>query len=313
MIETFAKEFMEKLKHEKGFSKHTLRAYQHDLAQFDKFLTDEKCKDLKHINHLLLRKFLATLRFEKNSKRTMARKLASLRSFFKFLNQEGELVSNPFEILRTPKQEKKLPHFLSIKDAEDLLKKPAKPSQAPGMTPNDIKLMGLRDMAILETLYSTGIRVSELVGLNEEDVDFYGGMIKVQGKGKKERLAPIGSYAIKAIKEYVNSSQEHRRDGKKKKRLNRNAPLFLNKYGDRLSSRSVARSLDKYLKMTGINLLTSPHTFRHSFATHMLDKGADLRSVQELLGHSNLSTTQIYTHVTTERLKQVYDKTHPRA
>jgi site-specific recombinase XerD len=243
----------------------------------------------------------------------MARKLASLRSFFKFLNQEGELVSNPFEILRTPKQEKKLPHFLSIKDAEDLLKKPAKPSQAPGMTPNDIKLMGLRDMAILETLYSTGIRVSELVGLNEEDVDFYGGMIKVQGKGKKERLAPIGSYAIKAIKEYVNSSQEHRRDGKKKKRLNRNAPLFLNKYGDRLSSRSVARSLDKYLKMTGINLLTSPHTFRHSFATHMLDKGADLRSVQELLGHSNLSTTQIYTHVTTERLKQVYDKTHPRA
>ncbi len=313
MIETFAKEFMEKLKHEKGFSRHTLRAYQHDLAQFDKFLTDEKCKDLKHINHLLLRKFLATLRFEKNSKRTMARKLASLRSFFKFLNQEGELVSNPFEVLRIPKQEKKLPHFLSIKDAEDLLKKPAKPSQAPGMTPNDIKLMGLRDMAILETLYSTGIRVSELVGLNEEDVDFYGGMIKVQGKGKKERLAPIGSYAIKAIKEYVNSSSEHRRAGKKKKSLNRNAPLFLNKYGSRLSSRSVARSLDKYLKVAGINLLTSPHTFRHSFATHMLDKGANLRSVQELLGHSNLSTTQIYTHVTTERLKQVYDKSHPRA
>jgi tyrosine recombinase XerC len=302
MIETFAKEFMEKLKHEKGFSKHTLRAYQHDLAQFDKFLTDEKCKDLKHINHLLLRKFLATLRFEKNSKRTMARKLASLRSFFKFLNQEGELVSNPFEILRTPKQEKKLPHFLSISEVDTLLK-----------TPDESKIFGLRDRAILETLYSTGIRVSELVGLNEEDVDFYGGMIKVQGKGKKERLAPIGSYAIKAIKEYVNSSQEHRRAGKKKKSLNRNAPLFLNKYGSRLSSRSVARSLDKYLKMAGINLLTSPHTFRHSFATHMLDKGANLRSVQELLGHSNLSTTQIYTHVTTERLKQVYDKSHPRA
>ncbi|MFQ5715297.1 MAG: tyrosine recombinase XerC [Candidatus Scalinduaceae bacterium] len=302
MIEAFVKKFIEKLKHEKGFSKHTLRAYQHDLAQFNKFLTDEKCKDLKHINHLLLRKFLATLRFEKNSKRTMARKLASLRSFSKFLNQEGVLELNPFEVLRTPKQEKKLPHFLSISDVDKLLK-----------TPDESKIFGLRDRAILETLYSTGIRVSELVGLNEEDVDFYGGMIKVQGKGKKERLAPIGSYAIKAVKEYVNSTSEHRRAGKKKKSLNRNAPLFLNKYDGRLSSRSVARLLDKYLKMTGINLLTSPHTFRHSFATHMLDKGANLRSVQELLGHSNLSTTQIYTHVTTERLKQVYDKTHPRA
>ena len=302
MIETLVKEFMEKLKHEKGFSKHTLRAYDNDLAQFDSFLKDEKCKNLKRINHLLLRKFLANLRSRNYSRTTIARKLASLRSFFKFLNQEGELVSNPFEILRTPKQTKKLPHFLSISDVDKLLK-----------TPDESEIFGLRDRAILETLYSTGIRVSELVGLNEEDVDFYGGMIKVQGKGKKERLAPIGSYAIKAIKEYINSSQEHRRAGKKKKSLNRNAPLFLNKYGSRLSSRSVARSLDKYLKMTGINLLTSPHTFRHSFATHMLDKGADLRSVQELLGHSNLSTTQIYTHVTTERLKQVYDKSHPRA
>ncbi len=302
MIETFAKEFMEKLKHEKGFSKHTLRAYYNDLAQFDSFLKDEKCKNLKRINHLLLRKFLAILRSRNYSRTTIARKLASLRSFFKFLNQEGELVSNPFEVLRTPKQTKKLPHFLSKIEVVTLLKKT-----------DESEIFGLRDRSILEKLYSTGIRVSELVGLNEEDVDFYGGMIKVQGKGKKERLAPIGSYAIKAIKEYVNSSQEHRRAGKKKKSLNRNAPLFLNKYGSRLSSRSVARLLDKYLKITGINLLTSPHTFRHSFATHMLDKGADLRSVQELLGHSNLSTTQIYTHITTERLKQVYDKTHPRA
>ncbi len=302
MIETFAKEFMEKLKHEKGFSKHTLRAYHNDLAQFDSFLKDEKCKNLKRINHLLLRKFLAILRSRNYSRTTIARKLASLRSFFKFLNQDGVLELNPFEILRTPKQEKKLPHFLSISDVDTLLK-----------TPDESDIFGLRDRAILETLYSTGIRVSELVGLNEEDVDFYGGMIKVQGKGKKERLAPIGSYAIKAIKEYVNSSKEHKRTEKKKKSLNRNAPLFLNKFGSRLSSRSVARLLDKYLKMTGINLLTSPHTFRHSFATHILDKGADLRSVQELLGHSNLSTTQIYTHVTTERLKQIYDKSHPRS
>ncbi len=295
MIEAFVKEFMEKLKHEKSFSRHTLRAYHNDLAQFDSFLKDEKCKNLKRINHLLLRKFLAILRSRNYSRTTIVRKLASLRSFFKFLNQEGILELNPFEILRTPKQTKKLPYFLSINDVDTLLK-----------TPDESDIFGLRDRAILETLYSTGIRVSELVGLNEEDVDLYGGMIKVQGKGKKERLVPIGSYAIKAIKEYNNSK-------KKKNSSQRNTPLFLNKYGARLSSRSVARSLDKYLKMTGINLTTSPHTFRHSFATHMLDKGANLRSVQELLGHSNLSTTQIYTHVTTERLKQVYDKTHPRA
>ncbi len=221
--------------------------------------------------------------------------MASLRSFFKFLNQEAVLESNPFEILRTPKQTKKLPHFLSINDIDTLLK-----------TPDESEISGLRDRAMLETLYSTGIRVSELVGLNEEDVDFYGEMVKVQGKGKKERLSPVGSYAIKALKKYINSK-------KKKKGLGKNVPLFLNKYGDRLSSRSVARSLDKYLKLTGINLATSPHTFRHSFATHMLDRGANLRAVQELLGHSNLSTTQIYTHVTTERLKNVYEKSHPRA
>ncbi len=295
MIETFVKEFMEKLKHERSFSKHTLRAYHTDLTQFDSFLKDEKCKNLKRVNHLLLRKYLAILRSRNYSKTTIVRKLASLRSFFKFLNQEGILESNPFEILRTPKQTKKLPHFLSINDIDTLLK-----------TPDESEIFGLRDRAILETLYSTGIRVSELVGLNEDDVDFYGEMVKVQGKGKKERLVPIGSYAINAINKYINSK-------KKKKGLGKNVPLFLNKYGDRLSSRSVARSLDKYLKLTGINLTTSPHTFRHSFATHMLDKGANLRAVQELLGHSNLSTTQIYTHVTTERLKQVYDKTHPRA
>ena len=295
MIEAFVREFMEKLKHERSFSKHTLRAYHTDLTQFDSFLRDEKCKNLKRVNHLLLRKYLAILRSRNYSRTTIVRKLASLRSFFKFLNQEAVLESNPFEILRTPKQTKKLPHFLSINDIDTLLK-----------TPDESEISGLRDRAMLETLYSTGIRVSELVGLNEEDVDFYGEMVKVQGKGKKERLVPIGSYAIKAINEYINSK-------KKKKGLGKNVPLFLNKYGDRLSSRSVARSLDKYLKLTGINLTTSPHTFRHSFATHMLDKGANLRAVQELLGHSNLSTTQIYTHVTTERLKQVYDKTHPRA
>ncbi len=302
MIDKLSKEFITRLKHERGYSEHTLRAYQKDLEQFDTFLKTEKCKSLKHINHLLLRKFLAILRSKNYSKTTIARKLASLRSFFKYLSREGELVSNPFEVLRTPKQAKKLPHFLSISDVDSLLK-----------TTDETKPRGLRDKAILETLYSAGIRVGELVNLDESDVDFFGGMIKVRGKGKKERLAPIGSYAIKALKEYIGSPSKRRQAEKMKKSSNKNIPLFLNKYGGRLTARSVARSLDKYLKMTGINPITSPHTFRHSFATHLLDRGADLRSVQELLGHANLSTTQIYTHVTTERLKQVYDKTHPRA
>jgi len=299
MIEKLSLDFVAKLEHEKGFSEHTLRAYHKDLLQFDNFLKAEKRSSLESINNLLLRRFLAVLRSKNYSKTTIARKLASIRSFFKFLIREGELVANPFEMLRTPKQDKKLPHFLSITEVDVLLK-----------TPDSSSVMGLRDMAIMETLYSTGIRVSELVGLDEGHIDFTAGMIKVQGKGKKERLVPIGTHAIDAINEYINSKSMSKK--KEEKSVSRGEPLFLNKYGDRLTARSVARSLDKYLKESGINLLTSPHTFRHSFATHLLDKGADLRSVQEMLGHSSLSTTQVYTHITTERLKNVYDKAHPR-
>ena len=287
------------MEHEKGFSEHTLRAYHKDLLQFDNFLKAEKRSSLESVNHLLLRRFLAVLRSKNYSKTTIARKLASIRSFFKFLIREGELVANPFEMLRTPKQDKKLPHFLSITEVDVLLK-----------TPDSSTVIGLRDMAIMETLYSTGIRVSELVGLDEGSIDFIAGMIKVQGKGKKERLVPIGSPATKAINKYIDSKSMSKK--KEEKSVSRSETLFLNKYGGRLTARSVARSLDKYLKVSGINLLTSPHTFRHSFATHLLDKGADLRSVQEMLGHSSLSTTQVYTHITTERLKNVYDKAHPR-
>ena len=299
MIEKLSLDFVAKLEHEKGFSEHTLRAYHKDLLQFDNFLKAEKRSSLESVNHLLLRRFLAVLRSKNYSKTTIARKLASIRSFFKFLIREGELVANPFEMLRTPKQDKKLPHFLSITEVDVLLK-----------TPDSSTVMGLRDMAIMETLYSTGIRVSELVGLDEGSIDFIAGMIKVQGKGKKERLVPIGSPATKAINKYIDSKSMSKK--KEEKSVSRSEPLFLNKYGGRLTARSVARSLDKYLKVSGINLLTSPHTFRHSFATHLLDKGADLRSVQEMLGHSSLSTTQVYTHITTERLKNVYDKAHPR-
>jgi len=299
MIEKLSLDFIAKLEHENGFSEHTLRAYHKDLLQFDNFLKVEKYSSLETINHLLLRRFLAVLRSKNYSKTTIARKLASIRSFFKFLIREGELASNPFEMLRTPKQDKKLPHFLSINEVDVLLE-----------TPDRSTVMGLRDMAIMETLYSTGIRVSELVGLDEGNIDFFAGMIKVQGKGKKERLVPIGSHAIKAINEYLDSRSKSKKEEEGK--VSRSEPLFLNKFGGRLTARSVARSLNKYLKMSGVNLLTSPHTFRHSFATHLLDKGADLRSVQEMLGHSSLSTTQVYTHITTERLKNVYDKAHPR-
>ena len=299
MIEKLSLDFIAKLEHENGFSEHTLRAYHKDLLQFDNFLKVEKSSSLETINHLLLRRFLAVLRSKNYSKTTIARKLASIRSFFKFLIREGELASYPFEMLRTPKQDKKLPHFLSINEVDVLLE-----------TPDRSTVMGLRDMAIMETLYSTGIRVSELVGLDESNIDFFAGMIKVQGKGKKERLVPIGSHAIKAINEYLDSRSKSKKEEEEK--VSRSEPLFLNKFGGRLTARSVARSLNKYLKMSGVNLLTSPHTFRHSFATHLLDKGADLRSVQEMLGHSSLSTTQVYTHITTERLKNVYDKAHPR-
>ena len=299
MIEKLSLDFIAKLEHENGFSEHTLRAYHKDLLQFDNFLKVEKSSSLETINHLLLRRFLAVLRSKNYSKTTIARKLASIRSFFKFLIREGELASYPFEMLRTPKQDKKLPHFLSINEVDVLLE-----------TPDRSTVMGLRDMAIMETLYSTGIRVSELVGLDEGNIDFFAGMIKVQGKGKKERLVPIGSHAIKAINEYLDSRSKSKKEEEEK--VSRSEPLFLNKFGGRLTARSVARSLNKYLKMSGVNLLTSPHTFRHSFATHLLDKGADLRSVQEMLGHSSLSTTQVYTHITTERLKNVYDKAHPR-
>lgn len=294
MIEAFVKEFIRKLEHGKNSSVHTLRAYEKDLSQFGSFLKEEKCQGLRQVNHLMLRKYLALLRTYHYSKTTIARKLAALRSFFKFLNYEGMLDSNPLETLRIPKQSKKLPNFLTIHDVDTLIN-----------TPDTSNSMGLRDKAILETLYSTGMRVSELVKMNEEDIDLSGGMVKVQGKGKKERLVPIGSYAVEAIQGYLST--------RKKKRGYQGTPLFLNKYGDRLTSRSIGRCLDKYVKVSGVNLGTSPHTLRHSFATHLLDKGADLRSVQELLGHSNLSTTQIYTHITTERLKQVYEKAHPRA
>jgi tyrosine recombinase XerC len=236
---------------------------------------------------------MAEMRQRNYSKRTVARKLASLRSFFRFLRREGYIKSDPAADISSPKLDKKLPKFLDVGKINTLIEKP-----------DTSNLGGMRDRAILETLYSTGIRVSELVGLDMSDIDQIGGVVKVLGKGSKERIVPIGEKALDAIRKY---------NDKKDRRSRSRDAAFLNNRGGRLTDRSVRRMIDKYIKACAIEEKISPHSLRHSFATHLLDRGADLRSVQELLGHMNLSTTQIYTHVTTERLKSVYDKAHPRA
>jgi len=282
--------FINYLKIEKNASNHTIINYTIDLKAFSSFLGEA---DIDSIDHLALRRFLAELRGKNYSKRTIARKLASLRSFFKFLYREGHIKSNPVTAISSPKLDKKLPKFLDLGKVTKLILSP------------DVKTeSGLRDRAILETLYSCGIRVSELVGLDMDDVDFISGVIKVLGKGRKERMVPIGDMALLSIRKYAEG-----RDARVKERK----AVFLNSRGGRLTDRSVRRVVDKYIHACSIEEKISPHSLRHSFATHLLDRGADLRSVQELLGHMNLSTTQIYTHVTMERLKNVYDKTHPRA
>ena len=291
--------FLTYLKVEKNYSKHTLISYTHDLKEFYKFLDGKPLADLDII---FLRKYLVVLKENNLSKRTVARKMAAFRTFFKFLMREGYLKKNPMSALRTPKLEKKLPMVLDENEISRLMESPG----------ND--LIGRRDRAILETLYSTGMRVSEVVQLGMEGVDFIGGVCRVLGKGAKERICPIGDRALRSIRGYLELREKAEKSGKKQ--TNPRA-LFLNhsphQAGSRLTDRSVRRIVDRYVEQTCRRENISPHTLRHSFATHLLNRGADLRSVQELLGHENLSTTQIYTHVSTQRLKEAYDKAHPRA
>ncbi len=328
---TIVQEFLNYLKFEKRFSVHTAKCYEADLKQFGEFLigTSERGPSADepislpstkageagpatavatqtnvNVDQLMLsvqtaavRTYLAFLNDKQYSKATIARKLATLRSFYKFLVKRNQLGSNPVVAVRTPKQEKKLPRFLEYEEVKKLLE-----------TPPMNSWLGARDRAILETLYSTGIRVSELVALNMDDVDFLGEIVHIRGKGKKERISPIGSSALQVIQHYMEFRN-------KRAQSNSNFDsrvLFVNKHGRRLSTRSVRRKMDKYLKMAGLDPAISPHTLRHSFATHMLNNGADLRSVQELLGHQSLSTTQVYTHLTTRKLKEVYENAHPR-
>lgn len=287
-MQQYIDKYIRYLEIEKNVSPHTITNYKIDLKAFRDFSGDIA---VEKIDYLLLRKFLAHLKAVQYDKRSIARRLACLRSFFKFLCRDGYLKTNPATGLSTPKLDKKLPVFLDVQETAKILDMPVDPKD----------VVSLRDKAILELLYSTGMRVSELVGLSISDIDFIGGVAKARGKGKKERLIPVGDTALRAVKQYLD-----RRPADK-------AILFLNKSGTRLSSGSVRATIDKCINSTSLRQRISPHSLRHSFATHLLDRGADLRSVQELLGHANLSTTQIYTHVTTDRLKAVYEKSHPRA
>lgn len=290
-MQRFIEKFSNYLEIEKNYSGHTVRNYRRDLEGLSQFLGG---KAPKAVTHLDLRRFLAELKHKEAAKRTVVRKLAAIRSFFRFLVKERHISDNPADSVFTPKVDKKLPEFLDAEKARILVTAP--------LTAN---VLGARDRALLETLYSTGMRVSELVGLNDEDIDLIGGAVKVRGKGRKERMALLGGQAQNALRLYMEKRDGiHRPDHR---------AVFLNKRGTRLSDRSVRTIINKYIVACGIDQKISPHSIRHSFATHLLNNGADLRSVQELLGHKNLSTTQIYTHLGTQRIKEIYSKAHPRA
>jgi tyrosine recombinase XerC len=289
-MQRYIDKFIRYLQIEKEASKHTVTNYSIDLKRFSVFLDK---RPLESADYLFIRQFLAHLKELNLSKASIARTLSCLRSFFKFLVRDGLLKSNPLSGVATPKKDKKLPVFLQEADIIKLLESPSKDPAA------------LRDKAILETLYSTGMRVSELVGMDLDNCDFIAGAIKVYGKGKKERFTPIGEKAIQAIRKYLDATEKIRPQAQK--------AVFLNSNGKRLTDRTIRRIVDRRIRQVSIKEKISPHTLRHSFATHLLNRGADLRTVQELLGHANLSTTQIYTHVTTERMKDAYQKAHPRA
>jgi integrase/recombinase XerC len=306
-MEHLLAQFLEHLRYERNVSEHTLRNYAIDLAQFLEYLApadpltgERREPDVKEIDHITIREWLSELHNQNKKKTSIARKLASLRTFFQFLIREGAVESNPAKLVNTPRLEKKLPNHLSVEDAVRFIE-----------TPDTATDLGKRDRAILEFLYATGVRVSELTKLDLRDVDFRGKTVRVQGKRRKERIVPFGDPALHALLDYLTVRNAF---------LN-NAPvadretqaIFLNYQGTRITTRSVGRMVDKYIRIcAGIHDI-SPHSLRHSFATHLLDSGADLRDIQELLGHARLSTTQIYTHVSMEKLIEVYDKAHPKA
>ncbi len=299
--ETFAsgiERFLRSLASERGASPLTIKSYREDLLQLEEFLVSAGCRGPGDASSTLLRRFAGGLHAAGYAQSTIARKLASMRSFYAFGQREGWVQANPAKPLRSPKRPRKLPKFLTGDEIAKLLAAPQ--PGAPG---------GLRDRAILELMYSSGVRVRELVGLDDGDLDLRAATIRVRGKGRRERLGIVGSHAQAALRQWLAARPKPAVG----KTASRSQPLFTNRFGGRLSVRGVARLLEKHLATAGLLKRASPHTLRHSFATHLLDAGADIRSVQELLGHKSLVTTQIYTHVTTTRLLDAFDKAHPRA
>ncbi|MFW6147741.1 MAG: site-specific tyrosine recombinase/integron integrase [Thermodesulfobacteriota bacterium] len=295
--------FIRYLQTEKGYSQHTVRNYDSDLRQFIRFGEKKKvlegnASDIDRIDYKLIRSYLAE-QFDTSRRSTIARKLSAIKSFFKFLELRGICAINPASEIATPKQGTYIPSYLPIDGMFALLEKPDRENT-----------FGLRDISILELLYSSGLRVSELVNVNLEHLDRKARLVTVLGKGGKERVLPVGRKAIAAVGAYLEKTDQQR---KKAGYTKDQGPLFLNYRGSRLSARSVHRLVKRYSLLCGISSDISPHSIRHTFATHMLDGGADLRSIQELLGHASLSTTQKYTHVSIDKLMEVYDKSHPRS
>jgi integrase/recombinase XerC len=306
-MEQLLAQFFEHLRYERNVSEHTLRNYMIDLTQFHDHLAQPDAQtgvrrevDIRQVDHITIREWLSALHAAQKKKSSIARKLAALRTFFQFLIREGIVELNPAKLVSTPRLEKKLPNHLSVEEMIRFIETP------------DIETdLGRRDRAILEFLYGTGMRVSELVKLNLRDIDFKGKLVRVMGKRRKERIVPFGDPALHALVNYLEVRNAFLKNAPAAERDTE--AVFLNYQGTRITTRSVGRMVDKYIDIcAGIHNI-SPHSLRHSFATHLLDSGADLRDIQELLGHARLSTTQIYTHVSMEKLIEVYDKAHPKA
>ncbi len=281
---------------EKGLAQNTLESYRRDLKKFHNYLKKNGIDSINSIDRNLIGSFLGELKKSGYAMSTISRTIASIRSFFNFLLEEGVIVNNPAHELESPRIEKKLPRVLTTGEVDRLLGQPR-----PG------EHNGLRDKAMLELLYASGIRVSELVSLNVTDLDPRVGFLRCRGKGMKERIVPVGSVAINCVSEYLKSARDELCKN------NGETALFVNHHGNRMTRQGFWKLLKKYARKSNINGDITPHTLRHSFATHLLENGADLRSVQEMLGHSDISTTQIYTQITRRKIREIYDKTHPRA
>ena len=300
--------FLHHLKYERNASSHTLRNYESDLLQFYDFLAPpapegkRRHVPLEQIDHLTIREYMASLYDKKKKKSSIHRKVASLRTFFRFLCREGQLEVNPANLVSSPRVERHLPSYLTIEQMVRLIE-----------AAETETVLGKRDRAMLELLYASGLRVSELVGLNLADVYFSNQSVRVKGKGRKVRVVPFGDHARVALQGYLGVRGQLLLEAQVDSAPFDAHALFLNYQGTRITTRSVARMIDKYCRQCVDLQRISPHSLRHSFATHLLDAGADLRAIQELLGHARLSTTQQYTHVSMDKLMEIYDRTHPKA